>query len=112
MAMGTLWTMAPALMLPYHPLRAMDEKNIDVRDHFPKGLLQFVHGTKGPQFDLIINMSGFDLPPDISTPVRHWDVPDPIGVAYETHCHIRDEIERLVMDLILELRRAGRSAAR
>jgi len=33
MAMGTLWTMAPALMLPYHPLRAMDQNNIDLRDH-------------------------------------------------------------------------------
>jgi len=57
-------------------------------------------------------MSGFVLPPNISTPVRQRDGPDPIGVAYETHCHIRDEIERLVMDLILELRRAGNSAAR
>ena len=30
---------------------------------------------------------------------------DPIGVSYEEHCEIRDQIEKLVMNLVLELRR-------
>jgi len=95
--------LAPAMMIAYDTIRAMDEKNIDLRDQFPKGLKQLGRA----QFDLLVNMSGFDLPPDLATPVRTWDVADPISEDYETHCQIRDEIESRVMGLILELRRAA-----
>jgi arsenate reductase len=98
--------LAPAFMVAPDTVRAMDEKNIDLRDHFPKSLKQLGRA----QFDLFINMSGFDLPPGIDTAVRDWDVPDPIAEDYETHCQIRDEIEARVMGLILELRRAATSA--
>jgi hypothetical protein len=37
--------------------------------------------------------------------VREWDVEDPVSLKYEDHCAVRDDIERRVMDLILELRR-------
>ncbi len=94
--------LSPAFMVAPDTVRAMEEKNIDLRDQFPKGL----HQLGRAQFDLLINMSGFELPPEIETPVRDWDVPDPIGEDYETHCQIRDEIETRVMGLILELRRA------
>jgi arsenate reductase len=93
--------LAPAYMVAPDTVRAMDEKNIDLRDHFPKSLKQLGRA----QFDLFVNMSGFDLPPEIDTPVREWPVPDPIGEDYDTHCKIRDEIETRVMGLILELRR-------
>jgi hypothetical protein len=56
-------------------------------------------------FDLIVNMSGVELPEDLTAPVRTWKVRDPIGTKYDVHCGVRDEIEKLVMDLILELRR-------
>lgn len=95
--------LAPAFMVAPDTVHAMDEKNIDLRDHFPKSLKQLGRA----QFDLIINMSGYDLPPEVLTPVRRWDVADPIAEDYETHCKIRDEIESLVMGLILELRRAA-----
>ena len=98
--------LAPAFMVAPDTVRAMDEKNIDLRDHFPKSLKQLGRA----QFDLFINMSGFDLPPGIDTAVRDWDVPDPIAEDFETHCKIRDEIETRVMGLILELRRAATSA--
>ena len=65
--------LAPAFMVAPDTVRAMDEKNIDLRDHFPKSLQQLGRA----QFDLIVNMSGYDLPPEIDTPVRDWDVPDP-----------------------------------
>ena len=93
--------LAPAFMVAQDTVRAMDEKNIDLRDHFPKSLNQLGRA----QFDLFVNMSGYDLPPEVNTPVRRWDVADPIAEDYETHCQIRDEIESLVMGLILELRR-------
>jgi len=95
--------LAPAFMVAPDTVHAMDEKNIDLRDHFPKSLKQLGRA----QFDLIINMSGYELPPEVLTPVRRWDVADPIAEDYETHCKIRDEIESLVMGLILELRRAA-----
>lgn len=95
--------LSPAYMVAPDTVRAMDEKNIDVREQFPKSLRQLGRA----HFDLFVNMSGFDLPPEIETPVRRWDVADPIAEDYETHCKIRDEIENRVMGLILELRRAA-----
>jgi arsenate reductase len=95
--------LAPAFMIAQDTVRAMDEKNIDIRDQFPKSLKHLGRA----QFDLLVNMSGFELPPEIDTPVRDWDVPDPVAEDYETHCQIRDEIETRVMGLILELRRTA-----
>ena len=97
--------LAPASMVAEDTVRAMDEKNIDIREQFPKSLKQLGRGALGAQFDLFVNMSGFDLPPEIDTSVRNWDVPDPVAEDYETHCQIRDDIETRVMELILELRR-------
>jgi arsenate reductase len=94
---------APALMVAADTRRAMNEKNISLDDHFPKSVEQLakVH------FDLIVNMSGVELPEAVTAPVRTWKVRDPIGTKYDIHCGVRDEIEKLVMDLILELRRDG-----
>ncbi|HTT65269.1 MAG TPA: hypothetical protein VMG35_25650 [Bryobacteraceae bacterium] len=94
--------LAPAFIVAPDTIRAMDEKDIDLRDQFPKGL----HHLGRARFDLVINMSGYDLPPGIEAPVREWDVPDPVAEDYDTHCRIRDDIETRVMGLILELRRA------
>jgi len=33
-----------------------------------------------------------------------WDVDDPVFMKYDDHCEVRDQIERLVMNLILETR--------
>jgi hypothetical protein len=55
----------------------------------------------------VINMSGFDLPDHIGAETRSWDVPDPVFLKFAEHCEVRDAIERLVMNLILELRRSG-----
>jgi len=79
----------------------MDEKNIDIRDYRPKGLTDIGRSD----FDLVVNMSGFTLPELPRVEVREWDVEDPIAMRYDEHCKIRDEIERLVMMLVLELRR-------
>jgi arsenate reductase (thioredoxin) len=83
--------------------RAMREKNINLSDHFPKHMRQFgrVH------FDLIVNMSGAELGPVPGDRIVQWGVDDPICESYQRHCEIRDEIERLVMNLVLELRRNG-----
>ena len=83
----------------------MAEKNIDLRDHFPKGLRQLARA----EFDLAIDMSGFGLPDTVAAEVRSWDVPDPVFFDYDEHCEVRDAIERLVMTLVTELRREQRT---
>ncbi|HLI85131.1 MAG TPA: hypothetical protein VKV17_14515 [Bryobacteraceae bacterium] len=92
---------APAQRVPEATIRAMAEKNLDVRSQAPKSISEL----GGAHFDLIINMSGYPLPQLNGTPLREWDVPDPIVMDYEEHCRVRDRIEMLVMRLILELRR-------
>ena len=92
--------LAPAFTIAPDTIRAMAEKNLDVRAHFPKALR---HMEK-VQFDRVINMSGVPLP-EMSAPVVDWEVADPVGLNYNEHCQVRDEIERKTMDLILDLRR-------
>jgi len=79
------------------------EKDISLRDHFPKHIRQLGRA----RFDLIVNMSGEDLETIPGDSVISWDVTDPIRETYERHCDIRDEIERLVMNLVLKLRRVN-----
>ena|SRR5215831_10035644 len=98
---------APALTVAADTKRAMADKNIALDDQFPKSIQQL----KAARFDLVINMSGVELPLLGQAPVRTWKVNDPIGTKYTMHCEIRDQIEKLVMDLILELRRASRAFA-
>jgi arsenate reductase (thioredoxin) len=93
--------LAPAFGIAADTQRAMLEKNIDIRDHFPKTIRQLGRA----RFDLLINMSGEELPSDSGARIVQWEIPDPISVPYERHCEIRDEIERRVMNLVLELRR-------
>jgi len=93
--------LTPAIGLPDDTIRAMREKGLDLRDHFPKSIRHLGRA----QFDVVINMSGFDLPDSVGTSIRSWDIPDPVYLKYDEHCEVRDAIERLVMNLILELRR-------
>jgi arsenate reductase len=93
--------LAPAMAVMPDTVRAMAEKEIDLRDQFPKS----VHHMRRSRFDLVVNMTGLPLPGDTRAPVEEWSVPDPVAMDYEEHCEVRDQIERLVMNLILKLRR-------
>ena len=64
----------------------MDEKNIDLRDHFPKSLR---HLGKA-EFDLVVNMAGFFLPKEFKGRIVDWEVADPVFMDYEDHCEVRD----------------------
>ncbi len=94
--------LAPASDLPPDTVRAMEEKNIDLKTHFPKSWWHLA----GAEFDLVVNMSGCELPPGVAAPQRVWKVEDPYLLEYDGMCKVRDEIESRVMSLILELRRA------
>lgn len=93
--------LAPGVKVAPDTLRAMREKNIDLRDHFPKALRNLTRAG----FDIVVNMSGMDMGFETGGTVLEWQVEDPHMLKYERHCEIRDQIERLVMDLILHLRR-------
>jgi arsenate reductase len=93
--------LTPAMRVADDTMRAMLAKGLDLRDHFPKSIRHLGRA----QFDVVINMSGFDLPDSVGTSIRSWDVPDPVYLKFDEHCEVRDAIERLVMTLILELRR-------
>ena len=93
--------LTPAMRVADDTMRAMLEKGLDLRDHFPKSIRHLGRA----QFDVVINMSGFDLPDSVGKSIRSWDIPDPVFLKYEEHCEVRDAIERLVMTLVMELRR-------
>jgi protein-tyrosine-phosphatase len=90
----------PAEMIPPVTKQLMLEKNISLDGCVSKGFDQ-----TGTDFDLIVNMSGLPLGPLMSVPVRDWKVDDPIRLSEAQHRAVRDRIEVLVQNLILELRR-------
>ena len=100
--------LAPALAVAPDTIRAMDERNIDLRDHFPKSLRHLGRAD----FDLVVNMTGFFLPKEFKGRVVDWEVPDPVFMEYAEHREVRDAIEQLVMKLVLELRVAPRTQFR
>lgn len=94
--------LAPAYAVAHDTLQAMAEKNLDLTDHFPKSIKHLGRS----QFDLVVNISGVPLPPEeVGAEVIEWDVEDPVAMDYEEHCEVRDVLERLVMNLVMELRR-------
>ena len=93
--------LTPAMAVMPDTIRAMAEKDIDLRNQFPKSIYHLGRS----KFDLVVNMTGFPLPEDIGAPVEEWIVADPVVMKYEEHCKVRDEIEHLVMNLIMKVRR-------
>jgi arsenate reductase len=91
----------PATAVAPDTIRSMLEKNIDLREHFPKSIRHL--GLV--KWDLVVNMSETFVAEDTGLRLVEWAVPDPVSMEYQDHCEVRDAIERNVMNLILELRR-------
>ena len=91
--------LAPGTMVDPVTIRLMAERGIDISGQFPKEIRIAAH--KG--LDLALNMSGYPAP-GMSVSVRDWPVRDPHMLPEKIHREVRDEIERLVMALVLELR--------
>jgi arsenate reductase (thioredoxin) len=81
----------------------MLEKGIDIRDQFPK---DYEPGLAG-NYDIIVNISGFELPLARGPVLTEWIVRDPYGNGEDVHRRVRDEIERLVRQLIADVERNG-----
>ena len=100
--------LSPAPIIQPLTKQVMEAKNINIDQLFAKDLSRVDLQT----IDLIVNISGRSLPANIPVEVRVWKVEDPIGREEELYVAVRDQIERLVMGLILELRREVRPATR
>ena len=80
--------------------QVMEEEKIDLGDQFPKP----IEWTRPDQFDLVVNMSGYDLPREFAAKERRWNVDDPIGCSTKVYRRVRDEIDALVRVLLDEVR--------
>ena len=98
---------APAGGIPELTVLVMDEKNISMDGHYPKGM----DAHSGSSFDLVVNMSGYKLSSKVTTRVEYWNVRDPIGEEGAVYREVRDQIEGLVMRLILSARSEQRDRA-
>ncbi len=95
--------LAPTTSIDADTLQAMRDKNIDISSQIPK---QFDPLETG-DCDLIVNMSGYDLPGTFTAPVREWNIKDPYRLRPEIYQQVCNAIEHEVMRLILELRKAS-----
>lgn len=78
-------------------VEAMREKGLDISWHVPKGF------DKVPKANVVVTMGCGNACPYV--PGRHydWDLPEPKGKDLDEVRKIRDEIERRVRDLAVEL---------
>jgi arsenate reductase len=96
--------LAPAPGVPPNTVRAMSEMDIDMSSHMPRLYNPF----DAADWDIVVNMSGYNLPGPPPREVVAWEVNDPFGSSMDTYRMARGELERLVMSLILNLRRPPR----
>ena len=92
--------LTPGMMVDPVTKQVMAEKGIDLESQFPKTIS--LAATKGAE--LVVNMSGYPLPPGMKWPQLQWKVPDPHMKPVHVHRDVRDLVERLVMQLVLEFR--------
>jgi arsenate reductase len=96
----------PAASVSPLTIATMKEKNIDMSAAVPRGL----DAVDRAGLTMIVNMSGRNMPvPGVT--VVDWNVRDPIGLDEKVFREVRDEIERLVMNLILRFRIEEREPA-
>jgi len=91
--------LAPAAVVASLTHKVMLEKNIKLGDLSPRSIDQVMGGV-----DLIVNISGHELPFKTKAPVEDWQVRDPIGESEKVYRQVRDEIEERVKKLISSLR--------
>jgi arsenate reductase len=90
---------SPATYIAPLTKQTLGELNLNIDDHFPKGM----DLMRRQHFDVVVNMSGVPvgLP---GARVIDWTVPDPIGQSESFYRTVATQIEGLVMRLIMELR--------
>jgi arsenate reductase len=89
----------PASIIAPLTRQLLAERNLNIEEHFPKGL----EVVAREPFELVVNMSGnpMSLP---GSRIVTWPVRDPIGQPEALYREVVQQIEGLVMGLILSLR--------
>jgi arsenate reductase len=99
--------LSPAPIVQPLTIEVMLRKNIDIQDQFPKS----VHELELNAFDVIVNLSGMPLPASPRAETLVWKVTDPMTQGEDVYLQVRDQIEGLVMQLILQIRRQTKRMA-
>jgi len=93
--------LSPVVGIAPATIATMLEKNIDVSMHVPSPYDPAI----AARYDIVINMSGFKLPGTPPKVLQDWVITDPFRSSPAVYRAVRDELERRVMQLILQLRR-------
>jgi len=99
--------LAPAISTTPHTRKVLAEKNVELGEHRPKSLGE----VELQKVDLLINMSGQQLPSSRTLQIENWAVADPYGLDENAYRRVRDDIEMRVMRLVLKLRSAAVAAS-
>lgn len=93
--------LAPTQGVARNTVRTMGEMDIDVSNHMPR----LYNPYEVEEYDIVVNMSGYNLPGPPPKRLIEWKVDDPIGAPMDTYRAVRSDLEQKVMRLILDLRR-------
>lgn len=99
--------LAPAPIVQPLTVEVMRLKNIEIGEQFPKSVDELELNA----FEIIVNMSGVPLAAPVRGEVLTWNVADPMMQSEEVYLQVRDQIEGLVMQLIMNLRRPAGATA-
>jgi arsenate reductase (thioredoxin) len=100
--------LSPIPATPQYTIEAMKEKNVDVSGHVPRRFDPF----PAADYDIIVNMAGFELPGPAPKQLIEWQVNDPYSCTPPVYRKVRDDLEQRVMRLILDLRKQARPKLR
>jgi protein-tyrosine-phosphatase len=92
----------PVPLIDPRTVFVMEERGVDVSLHAPS-----LYDPRG-EFDVVVNLSGAPMlrsSANGNSDLLEWRVRDPYNANIDFYREIRDEIERLVMLFILDLRR-------
>jgi arsenate reductase len=95
--------MMPLDSVPSQTRKVMLEREAPIDGQFPKGVEVF----RNTEFDLVINMSGIELPRGLKECERRWTVADPYGRSDGAYRQVRDELEGRVRELLQQIQDAG-----
>ncbi len=87
----------PAGFVAQQSIRSMQEKGIDISEHYSKG----IDDLPAIEFDYVVTMGCGDNCPTLKAKNRlDWAIPDPIGQGEDYFRQVRDTIEANVRDLL------------
>ena len=92
--------LAPVSVVPAETVAAMRERGVDISGHVP----QLYDPREAAECHLVVNLAGIKLTGIPPKKLIDWKVQDPFGDSFEVYRAVRDEIEKRVMRLILDLR--------